>query len=335
MHSYNSCSPTRPHNRRGFSLVEMLVVLGIIVLLISILMPALNRVRDQAKTAACLNNLRQIGIAFSSYATSNDGFMPPSYEFDLGRLIPDINAAIDDPAYSAKRSRWLYRLGVFENADGSRGPPRIWADFLMDFGAIDDADTFRCPSGIEEQLVGPSAEYLVKDKSLDYGINGYINQSGIDTNVGNIAWCGGGRLIGRKTSADTNWDGMYPQFNRFSPWPRVLITRPAEGMLVMDNLGGTLDGSAPRVWSIDASKIKPGQFRHLGGKSTNVLYFDGHAESRIVMKVAKNPSLSIFDSQPNFAANPSEMVWQSNGFGTAANPRQLSPFWRPWAPFFK
>lgn len=59
--------------RRGFTLVELLVVIGIIALLISILLPALNRARDASRTTACLSNLRQMGQALMIYMQENQG----------------------------------------------------------------------------------------------------------------------------------------------------------------------------------------------------------------------------------------------------------------------
>lgn len=63
--------------RRGFTLVELLVVIGIIAVLISILLPSLARARESAVSLQCLNNLRQIGMAFASYEGQYNNFVIP------------------------------------------------------------------------------------------------------------------------------------------------------------------------------------------------------------------------------------------------------------------
>src|SRR5512136_33555 len=59
--------------RRAFTLIELLVVIAIIAILMAILMPALNRAKEQGKRAACLNNLKQLTLAWIMYADENDG----------------------------------------------------------------------------------------------------------------------------------------------------------------------------------------------------------------------------------------------------------------------
>ena len=66
-------TPTRRH---AFTLVELLVVIGIIALLVAMLLPALNKAREASKAANCLSNLRQINIAFILFAHENKGFLP-------------------------------------------------------------------------------------------------------------------------------------------------------------------------------------------------------------------------------------------------------------------
>jgi prepilin-type N-terminal cleavage/methylation domain-containing protein/prepilin-type processing-associated H-X9-DG protein len=101
---------------RAFTLVELLVVLGIIAILIALLVPALARARESARTVACAAKIHQIGIASLAYAGRNDGYLPVPVlgtglmgglpesaiwgtnvrgilDFNQGTLIPDLGGA--------------------------------------------------------------------------------------------------------------------------------------------------------------------------------------------------------------------------------------------------
>ena len=60
----------------GFSLIEVIVVIGIIAILVALLLPTIARAREQAKTVKCLAQLRQVGVALTAYAVNNRGHFP-------------------------------------------------------------------------------------------------------------------------------------------------------------------------------------------------------------------------------------------------------------------
>jgi len=85
--------------RRGFTLVELLVVIGIFVVLMALLMPALSVAREKAVQANCLSNLRQIGAAFAMYEAENRRLPSLPYEAGDWATFP---ATITGPTFDAR-----------------------------------------------------------------------------------------------------------------------------------------------------------------------------------------------------------------------------------------
>lgn len=96
-------------NRRGFTLIELLVVIAIIGILISLLLPAVQQVREAARRTECLNNLRQIGLATMMHHDSIKAFPPARYE---PPMIPTLKTAT-----GGEEPSWFVRIMPYIEED--------------------------------------------------------------------------------------------------------------------------------------------------------------------------------------------------------------------------
>jgi prepilin-type N-terminal cleavage/methylation domain-containing protein/prepilin-type processing-associated H-X9-DG protein len=137
---------SRPRaNDAAFTLVELLVVIGIIALLIGILLPVLSGAREQAKTAACLSNLRQIGQAFNLYAAENKQYVLPGHI----RQQPKFGGRGEETWFTILAAR-----GYVKGADQlDFVPPRPGEPFPGETAWESEGSAgntvFRCPSGTD------------------------------------------------------------------------------------------------------------------------------------------------------------------------------------------
>ena len=77
----------REGKAKGFTLIELLVVIAIIALLMGIMMPALQRVRKQARTVYCLSSLKQLGVAMTAYALDNEDYIPRALDHQVKWIL--------------------------------------------------------------------------------------------------------------------------------------------------------------------------------------------------------------------------------------------------------
>jgi len=227
----------RPRTSHGFTLVELLVVIGIIALLIGILLPTLSRARSLAVTLKCSSNLRQMGIVLLNYANAYKG--------------------------QSVRANCNYRpLGTEANPNYVRWPVGL-ADsgFLVKYNsALAPTSILKCPA----QPFLPNSGATIYERGGDYGLNSDLNSYSTKT-VGTTATANYHDFGGRRTTEVRNpaeyavmWDSATPLLDASSP-----------GWIYN---GSTFDGPPPVT--AGTPDLRPDPTRHRG--MGNVLFQDGH-----------------------------------------------------------
>jgi prepilin-type N-terminal cleavage/methylation domain-containing protein/prepilin-type processing-associated H-X9-DG protein len=241
-------------SRRGFTLIEMLVVIAIIGVLAGILLPALVKIKDKGKEAYCANNLRQLSIALRAYC------------FRYGDSFPDL---CDGPYFG-------YR-------------PHPTELLCQSMGLMPDDQDFLSVRAVPKVALCPScrvdASYGEDYAARHYAINGHLDswvhtRGTMDyiTRVNRWSFAAGPHA----------WSHLPPKTNwaNFQPYRLALVTRPHAVVAMMDS-NDEVDPSAFKQgwgiyydWRVTAvngyCKMVPN--RHRGGG--NLAFLDGHVEYR-------------------------------------------------------
>ncbi|HTW94522.1 MAG TPA: prepilin-type N-terminal cleavage/methylation domain-containing protein [Tepidisphaeraceae bacterium] len=150
--------------RDGFTLVELLVVIGIIALLISILLPALNKARQEAYTTQCASNMRQLALAVLQYAYDNKGKL----------IIGEIDA---NPSYPY-RDGWDWASELMYQRYIST--PNIYQTHNSMTITLPPSSVFECPAGIRDIEGGQGGQPGMWPTSLEdngWAVNGQCAQN--------------------------------------------------------------------------------------------------------------------------------------------------------------
>lgn len=270
---------------RAFTLVELLVVIGIIALLISILLPSLNRARESARSAQCLSNLKQIGQAMQMYVNDHKGTLPPADIFNYSVTVGSQGSRIGNWATLFVVNKYLTAPDLRPDTSNT-----AYDDATVATGLVEpQPNVLRCPSdnGIFSGSAGPPRDVWRVQAATTYG-NAPTWGPIIDTSYGINA--------SSETYRDAANVNNYPAGVPFSRITAPLWTanglagnalRPA--LLKITNVRKSTETVAWYDgyfinWSDSAVRCDEritgrhgNRKRNLG--TTNLLFFDGHASS--------------------------------------------------------
>lgn len=159
----------------GFTLIELLVVIAIIAILAALLLPALSAAKAKAQTISCLNNLKQLQVAWHLYADENRDWIPPNFPGELGGKIPEFASWV---------SGWL----TYENmaVDAPYFPDSTNTATLVPGGQYGSIGSFsknpaiyKCPADKSWIVLGGESYRRVRSVSMNCYMNPYGYYPGI------------------------------------------------------------------------------------------------------------------------------------------------------------
>ena len=271
--------PAKPRPRRGLTIVEIMAVIGVIVLLVGILLPALNVASGNARWAKSQNNMRQIYQLMREYTTDNrETIVPAAFDYRDSGYVGKVRSSQPPGALPGLSTEF----GQSTNCG-------TWTDVLFTYGKFqappvsDDVNT----SGWNYRYDSPDRIYYENDGAGYDSIFRSAVQMG-RTPGGTEATPFGDGAQSSETShpgyfaANMLFDARPGSENLYGDWrSSAEVRRPANTVYLVDStFGETIDPTPEGFGSPqdeDPGLITPGQvdFRY-PGRTTLMLYLDGH-----------------------------------------------------------